>query len=333
MFKFIDIILPIVVIFLHFELALSENTTDIVSQNIPFFAVDISDETMVYLRFSLISLSNELLEVERGEQSLYPREPHHHVLPTDARQHHSTAICVRYGNAHFLASDFICSTINVVYGAIYERLKVFYNDGLINIEPFPNISGRVTQSQISQILIDIDTAQLIDMVNRKPAHECQTMLLKQRFLNKDGSFGSDLSCGCRKHHIPLTIVKKSIPYDVFKHFVVIRPNNNYIVVQLILFEAEYPRHGGLKHRYYIFRGERTRVKGANSGMALQFILKLVFEPRDNRSQGSNLLIENLNHILCRRVNLNFLTQPVYLTISGSLCLLRKGTTQKLLSNS
>ena len=85
MFKFIDIILPIVVIFLHFELALSENTTDIVPQDILLLTIDVSDETMVYLRFSLISLSDELLEVERGEQSLYPREPYHHILPTDAR--------------------------------------------------------------------------------------------------------------------------------------------------------------------------------------------------------------------------------------------------------
>ena len=165
MFKFIDIILPTVVIFLHFELALSENTTNIVLQDIPLSAVDVLDKTVVYLWFSCVSLSDELLKVERGKQTLYPREPHHHVLPTDARQHHSTAICMRYGNAHFPAGDFICSTINVVYGAIYERLKVFYNNGFINIKSFLNVRGRVTQGQISQVFVDVDTAQLIDMVD------------------------------------------------------------------------------------------------------------------------------------------------------------------------
>ena len=157
------------------------------------------------------------------------------------------------------------------------------------------------------------------------------MLLKQRFLNKDGSFGSNLSCGCRKHHIPLTIVKKSVPYDVFQHFVVICPNNNYIVVQPILLEAKHPCHGGLEHRYYILRRERTRVEGTNSGMALQLIFELVLKPRDNRGQDSNLFVKNLNYILCRRINLNFLAQSVYLAISSSLFLLRQRADEKLIS--
>lgn len=84
MFKFVDIILPTVVIFLHFELALSENTANIVSQDIPLSAVDVLDKTVVYLWFSCVSLSDELLEVERGKQTLYPREPYHHILLTDA---------------------------------------------------------------------------------------------------------------------------------------------------------------------------------------------------------------------------------------------------------
>ena len=203
--KQINVFLPIRVILVHLKLTFRKNDLNILRDYIMFKPIDICYQTMIYRRIAFVCFRNKLIKREYGKKPFYPRKTNHSILCITRGKNHSTTIRMCNRNFHVPTLYTVCFVINKINSSTNHCFHIIHNDGLSDIEIFPQISCAITQCKIRQVLIDIDSAKLVDFLNAQSTHNGFLILLPNSFLNENCFLCSDLPSRCRKTNITLSV--------------------------------------------------------------------------------------------------------------------------------
>ena len=143
---------------MHLELRFREYNLDIFSNNIVFFTVNIFNNRRATIYF------DELFEIKSSKQTFYPRQSDHAIL-THAWQHHTSTISMSDRHMTSCSVHRIIFIVNQIICSKNLCFEIVYHNRLIDIEFIPNISGRICEGKVGEMLVRVVAAFCVDIIS------------------------------------------------------------------------------------------------------------------------------------------------------------------------
>ena len=203
-----------------------------------FFAVYVLHYATI-LAGTRTGLPHKLIKWKRSEQTLHPRQAHHHVFTVrEMGENHAAPVRMCDRHVHLFARYLICRAVYVVYHATHACFHVINHDTLVDVEAFPRVCRAVAESEVGEELIRVASAKLVYAVYGKPAHNRFLVLQPQVFPNHHCLLGADLPCTGAQKNILVSVHHEAVVYEILEHLEEEHAHNDYCVCKFVGLKSE-----------------------------------------------------------------------------------------------